>query len=134
MSSRRGSSSAIWATCASCRPVATALAPKCGWKRPPSATDGSCLPEDTLRLLPSCSQSASHGLPSSRDYSHVVDRRSPAHMSKRPLTASAPAEPGDRVRLTAEFERTQLLGILFGEFARNPFPIENRLGVYISAR
>src|SRR3546814_9202476 len=96
MSSRRGSSSAIWATCASCRPVATALAPKCGWKRPPSATDGSCLPEDTLRLLPSCSQSASHGLPSSRDYSHVVDRRSPAHMSKRPLTASAPAEPDDR--------------------------------------
>ncbi|MBO9696323.1 MAG: PhoH family protein [Sphingopyxis sp.] len=55
-------------------------------------------------------------------------------MSKRPLTASAPAEPGDRVRLTAEFERTQLLGILFGEFDRNLVAIENRLGVYISAR
>jgi len=39
-------------------------------------------------------------------------------VSKRPLTASTPAEPGDRVRLTAEFERTQLLGILFGEFDR----------------
>ena len=55
-------------------------------------------------------------------------------MSKRPLTASTPAEPGDRVRLTAEFERTQLLGILFGEFDRNLVGIENRLGVYISAR
>ncbi len=55
-------------------------------------------------------------------------------MSKRPLTAATPAEPGDRVRLTAEFERTQLLGILFGEFDRNLVAIENRLGVYISAR
>jgi phosphate starvation-inducible PhoH-like protein len=55
-------------------------------------------------------------------------------VSKRPLTASTPAEPGDRVRLTAEFERTQLLGILFGEFDRNLVAIENRLGVYISAR
>ncbi len=55
-------------------------------------------------------------------------------MSKRPMTAAAPAEPGDRVRLTAEFERTQLLGILFGEFDRNLVAIENRLGVYISAR
>ena len=55
-------------------------------------------------------------------------------MSKRPLAAAAPAEPGDRVRLTAEFERTQLLGILFGEFDRNLVAIENRLGVYISAR
>lgn len=55
-------------------------------------------------------------------------------MSKRPMTAASPAEPGDRVRLTAEFERTQLLGILFGEFDRNLVAIENRLGVYISAR
>ena len=55
-------------------------------------------------------------------------------MSKRPLTAATPAEPGDRVKLTAEFERTQLLGILFGEFDRNLVAIENRLGVYISAR
>jgi len=55
-------------------------------------------------------------------------------VSKRPMTAAAPAEPGDRVRLTAEFERTQLLGILFGEFDRNLVAIENRLGVYISAR
>jgi phosphate starvation-inducible PhoH-like protein len=55
-------------------------------------------------------------------------------VSKRPLTAATPAEPGDRVRLTAEFERTQLLGILFGEFDRNLVAIENRLGVYISAR
>ncbi len=57
-------------------------------------------------------------------------------MSKRPLAAApaTPAEPGDRVRLTAEFERTQLLGVLFGEFDRNLVAIENRLGVYISAR
>src|SRR3546814_4264384 len=55
-------------------------------------------------------------------------------MSKRPLTTATPAEPGDRVRLTAEVERTQLLGILFGEFDRNLVAIENRLGVYISAR
>ena len=55
-------------------------------------------------------------------------------MSKRPLTAASPAEPGDRVRLSVEFERTQLLGILFGEFDRNLVAIENRLGVYISAR
>ncbi|MGN6595492.1 PhoH family protein [Sphingopyxis terrae] len=55
-------------------------------------------------------------------------------MSKRPLTAASPAEPGDRVRLAVEFERTQLLGILFGEFDRNLVAIENRLGVYISAR
>ena len=52
-------------------------------------------------------------------------------MSKRPLTAASPAEPGDRVRLSVEFERTQLLGILFGEFDRNLVAIENRLGVYI---
>lgn len=54
-------------------------------------------------------------------------------MTKRPLAAT-PAAPGDRVRLTAEFERTALLGILFGEFDRNLVAIENRLGVYISAR
>lgn len=54
-------------------------------------------------------------------------------MTKRPL-AAMPASPGDRVRLTAEFERTALLGILFGEFDRNLVAIENRLGVYISAR
>ncbi|MCC2602713.1 PhoH family protein [Sphingopyxis yananensis] len=54
-------------------------------------------------------------------------------MTKRPLAAT-PAEAGDRVRITAEFERTALLGILFGEFDRNLVAIENRLGVYISAR
>lgn len=54
-------------------------------------------------------------------------------MTKRPHAAT-PAAPGDRVRLTAEYERTALLGILFGEFDRNLVAIENRLGVYISAR
>lgn len=57
-------------------------------------------------------------------------------MSKRVHNAapSIPATPGDRVRLEAEFERAQLLGPLFGEFDRNLVAIENRLGVYISAR
>lgn len=54
-------------------------------------------------------------------------------MTKRPLAAT-PAAAGDRVRISAEFERTALLGILFGEFDRNLVAIENRLGVYISAR
>ena len=54
-------------------------------------------------------------------------------MSKKPLSTT-PAAPGDRVRLTVEFERTQLMGALFGEFDRNLVAIENRLGVYISAR
>src|SRR3546814_16657754 len=67
-----------------------------------------------------------------RFYFAELGSRSPAHVSKRPLTAATPAEPGDRVRLTAEFERTPLLGILFGEFDRNLVAFENRLGVYIS--
>jgi phosphate starvation-inducible PhoH-like protein len=54
-------------------------------------------------------------------------------MSKKPLSTT-PATPGDRVRLTVEFERTQLMGALFGEFDRNLVAIENKLGVYISAR
>lgn len=54
-------------------------------------------------------------------------------MSKKPLSQT-PAAPGDRVRLTVEFERTQLMGALFGEFDRNLVAIENKLGVYISAR
>jgi phosphate starvation-inducible protein PhoH and related proteins len=54
-------------------------------------------------------------------------------MSKKPLSTT-PAAPGDRVRLTVEFDRTQLMGALFGEFDRNLVAIENRLGVYISAR
>ena len=54
-------------------------------------------------------------------------------MSKKPLSTT-PAAPGDRVRLTVEFERTQLMGALMGEFDRNLVAIENRLGVYISAR
>ena len=54
-------------------------------------------------------------------------------MSKKSLSTT-PAAPGDRVRLTVEFERTQLMGALMGEFDRNLVAIENRLGVYISAR
>lgn len=54
-------------------------------------------------------------------------------MPKKPLS-NMPAVAGDRVRLSVEFDRTQLMGALFGEFDRNLVAIENRLGVYISAR
>ena len=57
-------------------------------------------------------------------------------MTRKPATAAAaaPAVPGDRVKLVVEFERTQLMGALLGEFDRHLVAIENRLGVYISAR
>ena len=41
---------------------------------------------------------------------------------------------GPRARVEVEFEQPHLLGPLFGEFDRNLVAIENRLGVYISAR
>jgi len=40
----------------------------------------------------------------------------------------------DRARLEVEFEQPHLIGPLFGEYDRNLVSIENRLGVYISAR
>ncbi len=39
-----------------------------------------------------------------------------------------------RVRVELAFDKTWLLGALFGEFDQNLVAIENRLGVYISAR
>ncbi len=51
-------------------------------------------------------------------------------MSKKP----APAAAGEKARIDLHFEKMQLLGPLFGEFDRNLVTIENRLGVYISAR
>ena len=51
-------------------------------------------------------------------------------MSRKPMQAQA----GDRARLEIQFDKPQLLGRLFGEYDRNLIAIENRLGVYVSAR
>ncbi len=51
-------------------------------------------------------------------------------MSRKPI----PAEKGDRARLEILFDKPQLLTRLFGEYDRNLIAIENKLGVYISAR
>ena len=51
-------------------------------------------------------------------------------MSKKP----APAVAGDKARIDLHFDKMHLLGAVFGEFDRNLVTIENRLGVYISAR
>ena len=45
-----------------------------------------------------------------------------------------PAEPGDRARLDIQFDKPHLLGTVFGQYDQNLVAIENRLGVYISAR
>ena len=50
-------------------------------------------------------------------------------MSKKPQ-----AQAGDMARLEIAFDKPHLMGALFGEFDRNLVTIENRLGVYISAR
>jgi phosphate starvation-inducible PhoH-like protein len=51
-------------------------------------------------------------------------------MSRKPV----PAEKGDKARLDIQFDKPQLLTQLFGEYDKNLIAIENRLGVYISAR
>ena len=51
-------------------------------------------------------------------------------MSRKPVQAQA----GDRSRIEIQFDKPQLLGRLFGEYDRNLIAIENRLGVYVSAR
>ncbi len=51
-------------------------------------------------------------------------------MSRKP----APAQSGQRSRAELTFEKPQLMAQLFGEFDRNLLLIENRLGVYITAR
>jgi phosphate starvation-inducible protein PhoH and related proteins len=51
-------------------------------------------------------------------------------MSRKPV----PAQLGDRSRIELQFDKPQLLGRLFGEYDRNLIAIENRLGVYVSAR
>jgi len=51
-------------------------------------------------------------------------------MSRKPVQAQV----GERSRLELQFDKPQLLGRLFGEYDRNLIAIENRLGVYVSAR
>ena len=51
-------------------------------------------------------------------------------MSRKPV----PAQAGDRSRVELTFDRPQLLSALFGQYDRNLVTLENRLGVYITAR
>ncbi|MGN6375243.1 MAG: PhoH family protein [Sphingomonas sp.] len=51
-------------------------------------------------------------------------------MSRKPV----PAQPGDRSRVEVTFDKPQLLAQLFGQFDQNLVALENRLGVYITAR
>jgi len=49
-------------------------------------------------------------------------------------SAAPPASAPARARTELEFENPEILGTLFGQFDANLVQIENRLGVYISAR
>src|SRR3954464_11667494 len=51
-------------------------------------------------------------------------------MSRKPV----PAQSGDRSRAEVVFDKPQLMAQLFGEFDQNLLLLENRLGVYITAR
>lgn len=51
-------------------------------------------------------------------------------MSRKPV----PARPGDRSRTEMTFDRPQLLPQLFGQYDQNLVALENRLGVFITAR
>jgi phosphate starvation-inducible protein PhoH and related proteins len=51
-------------------------------------------------------------------------------MSRKPQ----PAQAGERSRVEIAFDRPQLLSQLFGQFDQNLVSIENRLGVFITAR
>ena len=51
-------------------------------------------------------------------------------MSRKPV----PAQSGERSRAELLFDRPQLLARLFGQYDQNLVALENRLGVYITAR
>ncbi|UZK68243.1 PhoH family protein [Sphingomonas sp. S1-29] len=51
-------------------------------------------------------------------------------MSRKPV----PARAGDKSRIELTFDRPELLPQLFGEYDTNLVALENRLGVYITAR
>jgi phosphate starvation-inducible PhoH-like protein len=50
------------------------------------------------------------------------------------MAKKAQAQAGDLSRLEMSFDKPHLISAVFGEFDRNLVTIENRLGVYISAR
>ena len=50
------------------------------------------------------------------------------------MSKKAQAQAGDMSRLEMQFDKPHLIHTVFGEFDRNLVTIENRLGVYISAR
>jgi phosphate starvation-inducible protein PhoH and related proteins len=50
------------------------------------------------------------------------------------MSKKAQAQAGDMSRLEMSFDKPHLINTVFGEFDRNLVTIENRLGVYISAR
>ena len=50
------------------------------------------------------------------------------------MAKKAQAQAGDMSRLEMSFDKPHLINMVFGEFDRNLVTIENRLGVYISAR
>ena len=51
-------------------------------------------------------------------------------MSRKPV----PAQTGDRARVELLFDKPQLLPRLFGQYDQNLVALENKLGVYITAR
>ena len=51
-------------------------------------------------------------------------------MSRKPV----PAHAGERSRAEVVFDRPQLLSRLFGQYDQHLVALENRLGVYITAR
>ena len=51
-------------------------------------------------------------------------------MSRKPV----PAQSGDRARVEVMFDKPQALSRLFGQYDQNLVALENRLGVYITAR
>jgi phosphate starvation-inducible PhoH-like protein len=51
-------------------------------------------------------------------------------MSRKPV----PAQPGERSRIELLFDKPQALSRLFGQYDQNLVALENRLGVYITAR
>jgi phosphate starvation-inducible protein PhoH and related proteins len=50
------------------------------------------------------------------------------------MAKRAQAQAGDMARLEMSFDKPHMINAIFGEFDRNLVTIENRLGVYISAR
>jgi phosphate starvation-inducible PhoH-like protein len=60
--------------------------------------------------------------------------RKPARAALAPSPASGSAREGRRARTEIAFDEQRLLGPLFGQFDANLVQVENRLGVFISAR